>query len=1011
MKRIFLQMDNSDINIQTFYEQLEKEFGQYCPFSKFQSLLESFYPQIDKTDIIYFGSKVHLNSLGNVNLTLLFNAIARYLNKEILSLKLVFYNIAYILGKKMKITTKEFFYRLGFQMQTELNVNDFIKKVIPELKFTDYVGITIFKSIDTKNRGVILVQDLVTVIDSYRSDSVFRKGENNNFSGKSNFGKYNLSESDFYWLSKLSNKILDEKSTITPKMIFDISKINNEDQISLDTLKRKLNNLMKNEFKADEINFMVNALNIHKNNKLSFEDFNDLLLLPRNKNKDNNENIDNNIESNKNDVISQLPIKNNYTAFNKFKFDNEEVSPTKASNANANIDNKINIDYNSEFPLFNDLITKDGEKKESDLFLINSQLETKLYEIVKEEEEPEVNPQISFPPILGNEKNSQGKMRTLDDLLKDKLSKEIIYNNNVNNQQQSEEKSLNNTLDNIDNNEDNDKLKTKDNNLIENNKLSMNLEKSNLNKRTLPFLKKIQNQDPNLQEFIKELDVFESGEWSLIDLLEDFSSEYESEFFPTQELFIKLKDKFHPTISLSKIRCCIDNIDKDKDGYFSYLDLINFLNENMNYGSTKLGWKLIASNIVSTQKKSPEDFFNEKFPKKSKYDNSSNYQTEISFVHFTKLLITYFKIHPSVSKQMYDDLQKLIYNHKITKGDLIDTVNRQLEYDEDEKNEKLNNNYKNISDLKLMYLNKENKIKNQDTGISLLDQNYFQEQMKKFVSLLQKGLIPSKTDDLKNVFTKNVSTFLRLPESLTLFQFRNLFINPLQMDLSLGIGLFQFVKSYNQKKENILPSISKTNLFNVLTSYLDYDITEFEPKLFLFYLENGNYTSLKNCFEALEFHPNGVTAIELQKHLQMFYPTIPPNIIKEVVKNVDEDEKGIISYKDLNNFLNKSCIKEENKFSENLILKHCASILDTKNTPTEKFLKKSLGLSKKKRSDNGDELLVQEEEHNKYFSNVLGLSYTECKKLSMFLSITKNDKSYPLSRLTKLINFYRIEKN
>ena len=143
----------------------------------------------------------------------------------------------------------------------------------------------------------------------------------------------------------------------------------------------------------------------------------------------------------------------------------------------------------------------------------------------------------------------------------------------------------------------------------------------------------------------------------------------------------------------------------------------------------------------------------------------------------------------------------------------------------------------------------------------------------------------------------------------------------------------------------------------------------------------------------------------------MFYPTIPPNIIKEVVKNVDEDEKGIISYKDLNNFLNKSCFKEENKFSENLILKHCASILDTKNTPTEKFLKKSLGLSKKKRSDNGDELLVQEEEHNKYFSNVLGLSYTECKKLSMFLSITKNDKSYPLSRLTKLINFYRIEKN
>jgi len=1001
--KIFRQMENSDINIQTFYENLEKEFGQYCPFSKFKSYLEKFYPEIDKVEIIHFLSKVHLNSLGNVNLTLLFNAIARSLNKEILSLKLVFYNIAYILGKKMKITTKEFFYKLGFQMETELNVNDFIKKVIPEFKMSDYVGITIFKSIDTKNRGVIMVQDLVTVIDSYRSDSIFRNGESNNFFGKPS-GKYDLSESDFYWLTKLSNRILDENSTITPKMLFDICKINNEDQISLDMLKRKLNNFVfKNEYKADELNFMVNALNVNKNNKLSFEEFNDLLLLPKRQNKDNNENIENDMNaSNKNDISSKLPVKNNYTAFNKFKFDKEEeLNPTKAENLNLN-----NQGINPEFPLFKNLIDKNGENIKSDLFYINSQLETKLYDRVKKEEEPEVNPQISFPPIMGTEKNSQGKLPTLEALLKDKLSKEIIYKNNQ--PEKEEEKSLNNTIDNLDKDID-DKIKSKNNNLLENSKLSMNLEKSRLNKRTLPFLKKIQNQDPNLQEFIKELDVFESGEWSLIDLLEDFSSDYESEFFPTQELYMKLKDKFHPTISLSKIKCCIDNIDMDKDGYFSYLDLINFLNENMNYGSTKLGWKLIAANIVSTLKKSPEEFFNEKFPKKSKYDNSSNYQTEISFVHFTKLLISYFKIHPSVSKQMYDDLQKLIYNHKITKGDLIDTVNRQLEYDQEEKYEKLDTNYKSISDLKLMYLNKDNNIKNQDTGISLLDQNYFQEQMKKFVSLLQKGLVPSKTDEIKNVFIQNVSSFLRLPDSLTLYQFRNLFINPLQMELSLGIGLFQFVKSYNTKKETVLPTISRTNLFNVLTSYLNYNIKIFEPKLFLFYLENANYTSLKNCFEALEYHENGVTSIELQKILKIFYPTIPINIIKEVVKNIDEDTKGIVSFKDLNNFLSKSCTKEENKFSENLILKHCASIIDSKGINTEKFLKKSFGLSKKK--NNNGEIMVEEEEHNTYFSKSLGLNYTECKKLAMFLSVTKNKKSYPLSRLTKLINFYRIQKN
>ena len=1008
MKRIFREMENSEVNIQTFYEQLEKEFGGYCPFSKFKTLLESFYPQIDKSDIIYFLSKVHLNSLGNVNLTLLFNAIARSLNKEILSLKLVFYNIAHLLGKKMKITTKEFFYKLGYQMQTELNVNDFITKVIPELKLTDFIGITIFKSIDIKNKGIILVQDLVTVIDSYRNDSVFRKSENFNYNGDS---QYNISESDFFWLSKLSHKLLDENSTISPKMLFDISKINNEDQISLEILKRKLNNLVfKNEYKADEINFMINALNINKNNKLSFEEFNDLLLLPRkyqSLNKDNNEDINNK------DKLSELPMKTNYNTFNKFKFDNEELNPTEAGNLkrtkNILLQNKKQKQNPfQEFPLFQNLIDEKGENINTDLFYINAGLEEKLYNMVKDEDEPEKNPKIVYP-LEGYRKTQEGNLPTLDALIKNKLSKEIIYPNNpeiidnsINNNNLEDNNNIDNNIDTI--------VSNKDNNLINNSTLSINLEKSKLNTRPLSFLKKIVNQEPNLQEFIKELDVFESGEWSLIDLLEDFSTDYECEFFPVQELFLKLKEKFYPTITLLKIKSCIDNIDKDKDGYFSYLDLINFLNDNMNYGSSKLGWKLIATKIVSTLKKSPEDFFNAKFPKKSKYDNSTNYQTEISFVQFTKLLITYFKIHPSVSKQMYDDLQKLIFNHKISKGDLIDTVNRQLDYNQEEKDAKLKSqNYKNISDLKIMYLNKENKIKNQDTGISLLDQNYFQEQMKKFVSLLQKGFIPSKTEDTKNIFIENVSTFLRLPESLNLFQFRNLFINPLQMDLSLGIGLFQFVKSYNQKKENILPTITKTNLFNVLTSYINYGISIFEPKLFLFYLENGNYTSLKNCFEALEFHPNGVTAIELQKHLRMFYPTIPMNIIKEIVKNIDEDSKGIISYKDLNNYLNQSCVKEENKFSENLILKHCASILDNKNTSTEKFLKKSLGLSKMKKSVNDEELLVPEEEHNKYFSEVLGLSYSESKKLSMFLSVT-NNKNYPLSRVTQLINFYRINK-
>ena len=994
MRKIFNEMENSEVNIQSFYEQLEKEFGAYCPFSKFKSLLEAFYPQIDKTDIIHFLSKVHLNSMGNVNLTLLFNAIARYLNKEILSLKLVFYNMAYILAKKMKITTKEFFYKLGFQMQTELNVNDFITKVISEFKFSDHVGITIFKSIDTKNKGIILVQDIVTVIDSYRNDSYYKKGEGVNTYNMNgiNYGRHVINDNDFYWLCKLSNKILDENSTITPKMLFDITKINNEEQMSLDILKRKLNSLVfKKQCKADELNLMIKALDVNKNNKLTFEEFNDLLLLPKkfgNINKGDNFNTDNQTNQEFQGTLSELPLKSNYSTFNKFKFDKEEA-----------------FSGTNKLPTLNDIIAKGGENINLNNNMgtiselgINSEIKNNKEEL----------PQSPYQPIMGLEKDSKGNLPTLNNILENKLSKEIYINNNYS-KQIEENNNKDNNIDNesVDNSIKNNNIK--ESNLLVNDNLSLNLKKSSIdNKPALSFLKKIENQDPNLKEFIQELDVFECGEWSLIDLLEDFSPETEKEFFPIQDLFLLLKQKFNPTISLSKIKTCIDNIDKDKDGYFSYLDLINFLNDNFNYGSTKLGWKLIASKIVSTLGQSPEEFFNKQFPKKSKYDNSSNYQTDITFVQFTKLLITYFKIIPPISKQMYDDLQKLVYNHKITKGDLIDAVNRQLEYNKNEKDEQ-KNNFKNITDLKLMHYNKENQLKNEDTGISLLDQNYFDEQMKKLVSLLQKAFLVPRSENPKKKFEENLTSFLRLPEFMTLFQFRNLFINQLQIDLSLGISIFQLAKSYNKKKEKILPTISRDDLFKILTSYMNKDIKEFEPKLFLFYLESANYTSLKYCFEAIKFQKNGVTKDDLQKNLEIFYPNIETNIIKLIVDDIDEESRGIISYKDLNNYLNKACTKEENKFSENLILKHCASILDSKNTSTEKYFKKNLGVKSSLKSNN-DELLVKENEHNKYFSEVLGLSYVDCRKLWAFLSITKNNKNYDLMRLTKLVNFYRIEK-
>lgn len=48
MREILEEMDKSGVSLQEFFEQVEKESGSHCKFSKFKSLLEDFYPQQQK---------------------------------------------------------------------------------------------------------------------------------------------------------------------------------------------------------------------------------------------------------------------------------------------------------------------------------------------------------------------------------------------------------------------------------------------------------------------------------------------------------------------------------------------------------------------------------------------------------------------------------------------------------------------------------------------------------------------------------------------------------------------------------------------------------------------------------------------------------------------------------------------------------------------------------------------------------------------------------------------------
>ena len=232
---------------------------------------------------------------------------------------------------------------------------------------------------------------------------------------------------------------------------------------------------------------MINALNVNKNNKLSFEEFNDLLMLPKKYGRVNQNNIinnnDNNLNQDNQGILSELPLKNNYTTFDKFKFEKEEP-----------------LSGNKKLPTLNDIINTNGENidinipKERTISGINSEINTNINNNIQ-------NPQSPYQPIMGYEKNSQGNLPSLNALITNQLSKEIIYNENNN----KENIQINNNIL-EDNNIDNsiEKTKTvKDNNLISNANLSINLGKYNTNidmnnnieknKPSLTFLKRIEN--------------------------------------------------------------------------------------------------------------------------------------------------------------------------------------------------------------------------------------------------------------------------------------------------------------------------------------------------------------------------------------------------------------------------------------------------------------------------------------------------------------------------------------
>lgn len=51
IKEILIELNSTDTPIEELYEQLEKEFNDKIPFSKFKIAIESFYSTVNKSII------------------------------------------------------------------------------------------------------------------------------------------------------------------------------------------------------------------------------------------------------------------------------------------------------------------------------------------------------------------------------------------------------------------------------------------------------------------------------------------------------------------------------------------------------------------------------------------------------------------------------------------------------------------------------------------------------------------------------------------------------------------------------------------------------------------------------------------------------------------------------------------------------------------------------------------------------------------------------------------------
>lgn len=735
------------------------------------------------------------------------------------------------------------------------------------------------------------------------SDDFFVNFLNNKSIKVTKYSKFSLSENQNFWIIKF--KQLLAQMNLTPKVVFAaalsekqrIQNINNDsvandkdyfnesnyklnqDRINLDILKKKLKLLFPvNMISASDINNISDALDVNNNRTLTLSDLTELL-----------------------DIGEEMDFFSSI-AFSQFNKTNPLGNSFYKSSLNNNSkENNDNFNNHSVHKGEVELTTLPIKGNYSALEKIQEELQEMKYNNNEEEisnsnsqnYNDTKSTQFINPRVLNNSERMENTIAKKVTASK----KNLLTVSKI----KKENKEIND--------------KTNASNAM------LNSKSSALGLSNLTITRRLENKKANdvvITKFLKDLEVFESGDWVLIELFEEIPIErftYKKHInnISTNELMMLFfLPKFYPTISKQLLFSVCRLLDNDMDGIITYKDLYLFLLEFLHHKSVKLALKDIVYIIEIKKEKSVEDYISSVFPDSTQI---------LSFVSFTKFFIEEFELQPQIIKKIYYETLEIL-TRQITVADLIDLLN---EYSY------INN--KNINDAfstHFPFLDSKNKQDDDNNAINVLDKKFFENKMKEFVSELMRAFPLSVDSDNKNKtinkyfsLSPALNEFLKLEDNLDLSSFRERVVKVLKLDLSFGISLFQMLKVFSGKS-----SISKNDFFSCIDSYIFLNCTNdnkvinlinnfskniecfhfmFLKASYIIALMESNGPDLKYCFESLSYSGKVVSIIEIKKCLQMFYPNFPKQSLYFICLELEKIVSRIKFGSDINiNTLNKN---------------------------------------------------------------------------------------------------------